>query len=70
MPCDFIGFCQSADPRGGQHDLLIANLLAQGEALAFGKTEEEVKAEDTPAALVPHRVFEGNRPAIPSSPSG
>jgi glucose-6-phosphate isomerase len=62
IPCDFIGFCQSLNPLGNQHDLLMANLFAQTEALAFGKTAAEVKAEDTPDWLVPHRVFEGNRP--------
>ncbi len=68
IPCDFIGFCRTLnpmpDPHGGdQHDLLMANLIAQSEALAFGKTAAEVKAEGTPAVLVPHRVFEGNRPS-------
>ena len=63
MPCDFIGFCQGLNPLGQQHDLLMANLFAQSEALAFGKTAEAVTAEGTPAALVPHRVFEGNRPS-------
>jgi glucose-6-phosphate isomerase len=63
VPCDFIGFCQSVNPPAEQHDLLIANLLAQGEALAFGKSAEQVAAEGTPPALVPHRVFEGNRPS-------
>jgi glucose-6-phosphate isomerase len=63
IPCDFIGFCQTLNPNGHQHDLLMANLFAQTEALAFGKTEDEVKAEGTPAELVPHRVFEGNRPS-------
>jgi len=63
VPCDFIGFGQPLNPLGRQHDLLIANLIAQSEALAFGKTAEEVAAEGTPAALVPHRVFEGNRPS-------
>jgi glucose-6-phosphate isomerase len=63
VPCDFIGFCQSLNPLGDQHDLLIANLIAQGEALAFGKTAAQVRAEGTAAALVPHRVFEGNRPS-------
>jgi glucose-6-phosphate isomerase len=68
VPCDFIGFGQSLNPlpvQGGgqQHDLLIANLIAQGEALAFGKTAEEVRAEGTPEALVPHRTFVGNRPS-------
>jgi glucose-6-phosphate isomerase len=63
VPCDFIGFGRSLNPQGGQHDLLIANLLAQSEALAFGTTAEEVRAEGVAAALVPHRVFEGNRPS-------
>jgi glucose-6-phosphate isomerase len=68
VPCDFIGFGQSLNPLpaqggGDQHDLLIANLIAQGEALAFGKTAAQVRAEGTPAALVPHRTFEGNRPS-------
>jgi glucose-6-phosphate isomerase len=68
VPCDFIGFGQSLNPLpaqsgGDQHDLLMANLIAQGEALAFGKTAAEVRAEGTPEALVPHRTFEGNRPS-------
>ena len=63
VPCDFIGFCQSLNPLGRQHDLLMSNLFAQSEALAFGKTAAEVAAEGTPAALVPHRAFEGNRPS-------
>jgi glucose-6-phosphate isomerase len=63
IPCDFIGFCQTLNPVGNQHDLLMANLLAQTEALAFGKTEAQVKTEGTAASLVPHRVFEGNRPS-------
>ena len=63
VPCDFIGFCQELNPLGHQHDLLMANLFAQSEALAFGKTAEEVVAEGTAPALVPHRVFEGNRPS-------
>jgi glucose-6-phosphate isomerase len=63
IPCDFIGFCRSANPLGAQHDLLMANLFAQGEALAFGKTADEVRAESTPEALVAHRVFDGNRPS-------
>jgi len=73
VPCDFIGFGQTLNPlpvhdgsdkpAGDQHDLLIANLIAQGEALAFGKTAEEVLAEGTAEALVPHRTFEGNRPS-------
>ncbi len=62
IPCDFIGFCQPLNPLGHHHDLLMANLFAQTEALAFGKTEGEVKAEGTPEGLVPHRVCEGNRP--------
>ena len=62
IPCDFIGFCQTLNPLGNHHDVLMANLFAQTEALAFGKTAEEVKAEGTPDWLVPHRVFEGNRP--------
>jgi len=62
IPCDFIGFCQASNPLGQQHDLLMANLFAQTEALAFGKTEAQVGAEGTPVWLVPHRVFEGNRP--------
>jgi len=63
VACDFIGFCQALNPLGDQHDLLMANLFAQTEALAFGKTEDEVRAEGTPARLVPHRTFEGNRPS-------
>src|SRR6266487_3101108 len=63
IPCDFIGFCQTLNPLGDHHDLLMANLFAQTEALAFGKTAEEVRAEGTPEWLVPHRVFEGNRPS-------
>jgi len=63
VPCDFIGFCQALNPLGTQHDLLMANLLAQSEALAFGKTAAEVRADGTEEALVPHRVFEGNRPS-------
>ena len=62
IPCDFIGFMHSLNPLGGQHDLLMANLFAQTEALAFGKTPEQVRAEGTPEWLVPHRVCEGNRP--------
>ena len=62
VPCDFIAFSQSLNPLGGHHDLLMANVFAQTEALAFGKTAEEVTAEGMPARLVPHRVFEGNRP--------
>ncbi|MGN6699133.1 MAG: glucose-6-phosphate isomerase, partial [Thermomicrobiales bacterium] len=63
IPCDFIGFCQTLNPLGNHHDLLVANLLAQTEALAFGKTADQVRAEGTPDWLVPHRVFEGNRPS-------
>jgi glucose-6-phosphate isomerase len=63
IPCDFIGFCRSLNPLGNHHDLLMANVFAQAEALAFGKTAEEVRAEGTNEALVPHRVFEGNRPS-------
>jgi glucose-6-phosphate isomerase len=63
IACDFIGFCQAVNPLGDQHDLLMANLFAQSEALAFGKTVDEVKAEGTPDDLVPHRTFEGNRPS-------
>jgi glucose-6-phosphate isomerase len=62
IPCDFIAFGQSLNPLGEHHDLLLANVFAQGEALAFGKTAEEVAAEGSPAWLVPHRTFEGNRP--------
>lgn len=62
VPCDFIGFCQALNPVGRQHDLLMSNLFAQTEALAFGKTAAEVAAEGTPEELAPHRVFEGNRP--------
>jgi glucose-6-phosphate isomerase len=63
IPCDFIGFGKTLNPLGNHHDLLMANVFAQGEALAFGKTPEQVKAEGTPDWLVPHRVFEGNRPS-------
>ncbi|MEI8210560.1 MAG: glucose-6-phosphate isomerase [Planctomycetota bacterium] len=63
IPCDFIAFVHSLTPLGRHHDILIANVLAQSEALAFGKTAEEVRAEGTPEWLVPHRVFEGNRPS-------
>jgi glucose-6-phosphate isomerase len=62
IPCDFIGFCQALDPLGDHQDLLMSNVFAQTEALAFGKTAEEVAAEGVPAAQVPHRTFEGNRP--------
>lgn len=63
IPCDFIGFLKSLNPLGRHHHLLMANLFAQSEALAFGKTPEEVKAEGTPDHLVPHRTFGGNRPS-------
>jgi glucose-6-phosphate isomerase len=63
IPCDFIGFHHTLNPLGEQHDMLLANVLAQGEALAFGKTPEEVKAEGSPDWLVPHRSFAGNRPS-------
>jgi glucose-6-phosphate isomerase len=63
IPCDFIGFGQPLNPLGPHHDMLLANVFAQGEALAFGKTAEEVKAEGSPDWLVPHRTFEGNRPS-------
>ncbi len=63
IPCDFIAFAHALTPLGRQHDILLANVFAQAEALAFGKTAAEVKAEDTPDWLVPHRVFEGNRPS-------
>ncbi len=61
IPCDFIAFGQSLNHLGDQHDMLLANVFAQGEALAFGKTPEDVKAEGSPDWLVPHRTFEGNR---------
>ncbi|MFO8112914.1 MAG: glucose-6-phosphate isomerase [Desulfosalsimonadaceae bacterium] len=63
IPCDFIAFGQPLNPVGGHHDILMANVFAQAEALAFGKTPEEVRAEGTPEWLVPHRVFDGNRPS-------
>jgi glucose-6-phosphate isomerase len=63
IPCDFIGFARTLNPLGNHHDLLMANVFAQGEALAFGKTAEQVKAEGAPDWLVPHKVFEGNRPS-------
>ena len=62
IPCDFIGFGRALNPLGPHHDILLSNVFAQGEALAFGKTAAEVAAEGTPDWLVPHRVFEGNRP--------
>ncbi len=63
IPCDFLGFCKTLNPLGEHHDLLMANVFAQAEALAFGKTAAEVKAEGTADWLVPHRTFEGNRPS-------
>ena len=63
IPCDFIGFAKPLNPLGRHHDMLLANVFAQTEALAFGKTSEQVKSEGTPDWLVPHRVFEGNRPS-------
>ena len=63
IPCDFIAFAKPLNPMGRHHDLLLANVFAQTEALAFGKTPEQVRAEGTPDWLVPHRVFEGNRPS-------
>jgi glucose-6-phosphate isomerase len=63
IPCDFIAFAHALTPLGRHHDMLLANVLAQAEALAFGKAPEQVKAEGTPDSLVPHRVFEGNRPS-------
>jgi len=63
IPCDFIAFHETLNRLGEQHDMLLANVFAQGEALAFGKTVDEVRAEGSPDWLVPHRVFEGNRPS-------
>ncbi len=63
IPCDFIGFCRPLNPLGRHHDLLLSNVFAQSEALAFGKTPDQVRTEGTPEWLVPHRVFEGNRPS-------
>lgn len=63
IPCDFIGFGKTPNPLGRHHDILMANMFAQAEALAFGKTAEQVRAEGTAEALLPHRVFEGNRPS-------
>jgi glucose-6-phosphate isomerase len=63
IPCDFIAFARTANPLGRHQDMLLANVFAQTEALAFGKTEKQVKAEGTPDWLVPHRLFEGNRPS-------
>ena len=63
IPCDFIAFAEPLNPLGRHHDMLLANVFAQSEALAFGKTSGQVKAEGIPDWLVPHRVFEGNRPS-------
>jgi len=63
IPCDFIAFAHPLNPLGRHHDVLVANMFAQAEALAFGKTSQEVQAEGTPAWLAPHRIFEGNRPS-------
>jgi glucose-6-phosphate isomerase len=63
IPCDFIGFMRSNNPLGEHHDLLMSNVFAQAEALAFGKTAEQVREEGTPEEVVPHRVMEGNRPS-------
>ena len=63
IPCDFIAFHEPLNPLGRHHDMLLANVLAQAEALAFGKTAEEVRAEGVPERLVPHKTFEGNRPS-------
>lgn len=63
IPCDFIGFCRSLNPLGDHHDLLMANVFAQAEALAFGKSADQVRAEGTTEWLVPHRTFDGNRPS-------
>ena len=63
IPRDFIAFARSLNKLGRHHDILISNVLAQAEALAFGKSSQEVQAEGTPAWLVPHRTFEGNRPS-------
>jgi glucose-6-phosphate isomerase len=62
IPCDLIGFGKTLNPLGEHHDILMSNVFAQGQALAFGKTPDEVRAEGSPEWLVPHRVFEGNRP--------
>ena len=63
IPCDFIGFMHSLNPLGDHHDLLMSNVFAQPEALAFGRTAEEVRADGTPDQVVPHKVMEGNRPS-------
>jgi glucose-6-phosphate isomerase len=63
IPCDFIGFLESLNPLGDHHDILVSNVFAQPEALAFGRTADEVRADGTPEAVVPHKVFDGNRPS-------
>jgi glucose-6-phosphate isomerase len=63
IPCDFIAFANTLNPLGDHHDILMSNVFAQAEALAFGKTAKELKAEGTPGELIPHRTFEGNRPS-------
>src|SRR4029078_10806279 len=63
IPCDVIAFLETLNPLGDHHDKLIGNVLAQSEALAFGKTPEEIRAEDVAEELVPHKTFEGNRPS-------
>jgi glucose-6-phosphate isomerase len=63
IPCDFIAFIETLNPLGRHHDMLLANVFAQAEALAFGKTLDQVEAEGTPARLAPHKVFQGNRPS-------
>jgi len=63
IPCDFLGFVRSFNPLGRHHDLLMSNVFAQAEALAFGKTADEVRAEGVPESLVPHKTFPGNRPS-------
>ncbi|HEX5689884.1 MAG TPA: glucose-6-phosphate isomerase, partial [Roseiflexaceae bacterium] len=63
IPCDFIGFAQSLNPLGNHHDLLMSNVFAQAEALAFGKTADALRAEGMAEWLIPHRTFEGNRPS-------
>src|SRR5260370_7081729 len=68
IPCDFIAFSKTLNPLGRHHDVLLANVFAQTEALAFGKTAEEVKAEGTPHCLVPPRIFHGNPPPTPIPP--
>jgi glucose-6-phosphate isomerase len=64
IPCDFIGFVHALNPLGKHHDLLLANVFAQAEARAFGRTPEEVRSAGTAEWLAPHRTFEGNRPSL------